>query len=231
MEQELKEKQSKRCVELAESCGLTTLGLHSNQWWCDDPKRLAFVLARYKFVSKLLRGYERVLEIGCGDAFGSRLVQAEVESFTAVDFEPVFVKDIKARMADDWHFDCRLHDITSGPVPEQFDAAYSLDVVEHIPVEDEHRFMQNICDSLKHDSVLIIGTPSLQSQTYASEMSKQGHVNCKTGESLQELVQGYFRHVFIFSMNDEVVHTGFYPMAQYLFAVCCTRKPLKEKPE
>jgi hypothetical protein len=24
----------------------------------------------------------------------------------------------------------------------------------------------------------------------------------------------------VFSMNDEVVHTGFYPMAHYLLAVC-----------
>jgi hypothetical protein len=27
----------------------------------------------------------------------------------------------------------------------------------------------------------------------------------------------------MFSMNDEVVHTGFHPMAHYLFALCCTR--------
>jgi hypothetical protein len=25
-------------------------------------------------------------------------------------------------------------------------------------------------------------------------------------------------------MNDEVVHTGFYPMAHYLIAVCCGKK-------
>jgi hypothetical protein len=25
-------------------------------------------------------------------------------------------------------------------------------------------------------------------------------------------------------MNDEVVHTGFYPMAQYLFALCTERR-------
>ena len=27
-----------------------------------------------------------------------------------------------------------------------------------------------------------------------------------------------------FSMNDEVVHTGFYPMAHYFFALCCGKK-------
>jgi hypothetical protein len=28
----------------------------------------------------------------------------------------------------------------------------------------------------------------------------------------------------MFSMNDEVVHTGYHKMAHYLFAVCCGRR-------
>jgi hypothetical protein len=46
-------------------------------------------------------------------------------------------------------------------------------------------------------------------------------VNCKTAKDLRQLMQKFFHNVFIFSMNDEVVHTGFHPMAHYLFAVCC----------
>jgi hypothetical protein len=37
-------------------------------------------------------------------------------------------------------------------------------------------------------------------------------------------MQRYFKHVFMFSMNDEVVHTGFFPMAHYLFALCAEPK-------
>jgi len=49
-------------------------------------------------------------------------------------------------------------------------------------------------------------------------------VNCKSGPQLKSLLQNYFEHVFLFSMNDEVVHTGYYPMAHYLIAVCCGKK-------
>jgi hypothetical protein len=35
-----------------------------------------------------------------------------------------------------------------------------------------------------------------------------------------ELMMEYFENVFMFSMNDEVVHTRFQPIAQYLFALC-----------
>jgi hypothetical protein len=47
----------------------------------------------------------------------------------------------------------------------------------------------------------------------------EGHINMKSADSLKDLLAQYFHNVFIFSMNDEMVHTGFYPMAHYLMAL------------
>jgi 2-polyprenyl-3-methyl-5-hydroxy-6-metoxy-1,4-benzoquinol methylase len=105
-----------------------------------------------------------------------------------------------------------------------FDGAYSLDVLEHIPAEKEDRFVGNIAASLGDHGVLVLGSPSIQSQAYASPPSKAGHVNCKDAKGLKELAERYFHNVFLFSMNDEVVHTGFYAMAHYLIALCCHKK-------
>ncbi len=218
------EPQYNRLLELRDKKGITPLGLMTNQVWHDDPKRLVFTLARYKFVSKMLHGKKSVLEVGCGDGFGSRIVLAEVDRLTTIDFDPVFIQDIENRMEDKWRFDTRLHDILSGPVPGRFDAAYSLDLIEHIPRQSEEIFFSNISDSLENDGVLIIGTPSAQSEPYASPSSKEGHINLKTHTELKRLARKYFTNVFVFSMNDEVVHTGFYPMAHYLFALCVGKK-------
>lgn len=38
-------------------------------------------------------------------------------------------------------------------------------------------------------------------------------------DRLKKLMSDYFYTVFMFGMNDEVVHTGYLPMAHYLFAV------------
>ena len=54
---------------------------------------------------------------------------------------------------------------------------YSLDVLEHIAPDQEARFLSNMVAPLKPKGVAIIGTPSLESQTYASVHSRQGHVN------------------------------------------------------
>jgi len=212
-------------VAIRDSEGLASLGLTTNQVWRDDPRHLLFILARCKFVAKMLSGKRRVLEVGCGDAFGSRIVRQEVDELCAVDFDSVFIKDANERMDERWKFDCRVHDMLSGPVEGgPFDAAYTLDVIEHIDIKDEDLFVSNIVKSLDEHGVLIVGSPSIQSQVYASEYSKQGHVNCKDHRQLKDLMLKYFHNVFVFSMNDEVVHTGYYPMAHYLFALCVGRK-------
>jgi hypothetical protein len=137
----------------------------------------------------------------------------------AIDFDPVFVADVNRRMENKWQFECKVHDMLAGPLDQQFESAYSLDVLEHILPKDEDRFLRHTASSLTDDGVLIVGSPSLQSQTYASRASKEGHVNCKDHEALRLLMRNYFGNVFMFSMNDEVVHTGFGPMAHYLIAV------------
>jgi hypothetical protein len=196
----------------------------TNQVWRDDPRRFAFLLARYKFVAKMLSGCHDVGEVGCGDAFGARVVLQEVRKITVYDFDPVFIGDIRERQSERWSFHAELHDIVAAPLPRRHDALYSLDVLEHITRDDEHAYLTNLCKSLADNGLLIIGTPSLESQTYASPPSKAGHINCKTGKELKALLKKYFTHVFMFSMNDEVVHTGFAPMAHYLFALCAEPK-------
>jgi SAM-dependent methyltransferase len=222
-----KEPQYQRQVELRDAFGLATLGLVTNQLWYDDPRHLCFLLSRYKFVAKMLSGKQRVLEVGCGDAFGTRLVQQEVSEICAVDVDPVFVKDVNRRMIDRWSFECKVHDFVAGPLEDIFDAAYAIDVIEHVPKDAEEEFVANIVRCLAAHGVLIVGTPSVRSQVHASEFSKLGHVNCKDQTQLKDLMLKYFFNVFIFSMNDEVVHTGFYPMAHYLFALCTDKKPVK----
>jgi 2-polyprenyl-3-methyl-5-hydroxy-6-metoxy-1,4-benzoquinol methylase len=204
--------------------GISKLGLMVNESWNQDPKRTLFTLARYKFVSRMLGGRKHVLEVGCADAFGTRIVQQAVGKVTAVDFDPLFIADVKERMNPHWPIEAFVHDMLKGPVPGKFDAAYALDVLEHINEADEDQFIKNTLKSLTPEGVAIFGMPSLESQTYASPQSKAGHVNCKSGEALKKTLERHFHTVFVFSMNDDVVHTGFYPMAHYLLAVGSHRR-------
>ncbi|WP_213741208.1 class I SAM-dependent methyltransferase [Bradyrhizobium sp. dw_411] len=214
-----KEAQYQVIVEAAQERGYETLGLRGSESWYQDPKHIVFRLSRYKFVSKMLSGRNHVLEVGCGDAFGTRIVQAEVGKLTAIDFDPVFIEDVNKRMLPRWQFDARVHDMLDGPVAGNFDAVYSLDVLEHIEPAKEKLFLKNAFEPLDVNGAAIIGLPSLESQPYASVQSKLGHINCKSAPDLKKLMAEFFHNVFIFSMNDEVVHTGFHKMANYVFAI------------
>jgi len=219
-----KEPQYQALLDYKGKRGVALLGVMNNQVWHDDPRRLVFTLSRYKFVAKMLSGKKRVLEVGCGDAFASRIVQQEVGALTAIDFDPLFIADIRSRADPDWPFECAVHDMLAGPYDGKFDALYLLDVLEHIEYEMEDLFLRNALQSLTPQGVAIVGMPSLESQSYASPQSKEGHVNCKSGGDVRRLMQRDFHNVVMFSMNDEVVHTGYFPMAHYLLAVCANLK-------
>lgn len=208
-------------VEEAKRRGHQRMGYMSSWAYLDDPKRLVFLLARYKFVSKMIDGATNVLEVGCADGFGTRVVAQVVPKLTAVDFDAEFIEDAINVADHRYPVTFLRHDMLAGPVPGSFDAAYCLDVLEHIAIESEDAFIGNIAASLTENGLLIVGSPSLESQDYASVLSKLGHVNCKTQADLKTTMLRHFRNVFMFGMNDEVVHTGYAKMAHYRLALCC----------
>jgi 2-polyprenyl-3-methyl-5-hydroxy-6-metoxy-1,4-benzoquinol methylase len=193
-----------------------------------DPKHVGFVQRRYHFVRRMLQSTaaQTVLEIGCGDCSFASLVIEVVKEWRGVDIDPS-VPNMGHRVY--------LHDfVNDGPLKREpgtfqslvkFDAAYALDVLEHISPDDEDKFIANIAGALAQESgILIIGMPSLESQKYASALSKQHHVNCKTEEDLCATMRRHFHNVFLFGLNDYALHDGFGPMCHYRLAVCAGKR-------
>ena len=201
--------------------GPPEMGPMTGQVWREDPRRLVFLLARYKFVSKMLECKKTAVEFGCGDGFGMRVVRQTVGGVHGIDFDEVFISWAR-RYAEREGIDCTyevldfIKDTPSGP----YDAAYSLDVIEHIPATLENRYVDNLAAVIEPSGVCIVGTPNITATPYASAVSLAGNINLKSAATLRESLARRFTNVFIFSMNDEVVHTGFAPMAHYLFALC-----------
>ena len=46
----------------------------------------------------------------------------------------------------------------------------------------------------------------------------------KQKKGLKELLKRHFNNVYIFSMNDEVLHTGFDSMSHYILAISKLKK-------
>lgn len=180
-----REAQYQACLDDMQAHGRATLGLMTGHGWRNDPIRLLFTLARYKFVARMLDGTRSVAEIGCGDGFGSRIVRQFVGELVGYDFDALFVEEFN-RYRDDPLFPMRAfhYDILSGPLERRYDAIFAIDVFEHIL--PQARLLQHLQSSVADHGKLILGIPSIESQLHASLLSRAGHVNCKSGKEFQD---------------------------------------------
>jgi len=201
-----------------------TLGRASSNAYRTDPKMIGFMAGRYKFVAKMLDGIDTAMEVGCGDGFGAPVVAQAVKHLYCTDIDKATLADNAERLGFLQNTSFEYFDFRESPFHTPVGAIYCVDVIEHIFQEEEGNFLKNLCNSLRDDGVMIVGTPNKTAEQYASENSRAGHINLKDHKSLRTLMKQYFDHVFLFSMNDEVLHTGFYPMAHYLWALCVTPK-------
>ena len=202
-----------------------TLPLNTSTLYATDPKLLAFISSRHKFIGKMIEGKKKVLDIGCGDGFGTTIVSQFVKKIIGIDYYKIHIDEAKKNLEKNFrNIKFSASNIFEIDYINYFDAAYSMDVLEHISKKEELNFMKSVCKTLKADGIFIVGMPSLESQKYASAANKKEHINCKTGKSLKQFCEKFFKSVFLFSMNDEIVHTGFSPMSQYIICICIFKK-------
>lgn len=184
-----------------------------------DPKHLVFTLSRYKFVAKLLQGRGTVLEVGPGDGIGLPIIAQAVDKVIAVDWDERLIEGNKRRLKDIKNIEHLCIDLNKERPKSQVDAAFSIDVIEHLEQSTEDSFMRAMVRCLHKDGVLITGTPNITASQYASPRSEAQHINLKSMKTLQELTQKYCKNVFMFGMNDEVLHTGYAPMCHYIWSL------------
>ncbi|MCG2825564.1 MAG: class I SAM-dependent methyltransferase [Thermoplasmatales archaeon] len=189
-----------------------------------NTRHLLFTFSRYKFAAKLIGNTPKVniLELGCNEGLCTLLLAENGHNVTGVDSDGGAIKWAKSKL------ECKnisfIHDNFLGKKYGKFDAIVSMDVIEHIPKKQEKKFFETVTSNLKDDGYCIIGTPNITASKYSSEPSKIGHVNLFSAERLRDTMRNYFKNVFLFCMNDEVVHTGFCPMAHYLIVLGVSKR-------
>jgi SAM-dependent methyltransferase len=200
------------------------LGTATAQDYIHDPKHIAFVASRYKFAAKMVAGLPRVIEVGCGDAFGAPMIAQGVEKLICTDIDEEMLKDNATRCTPFKNISFEYFDFREKAYPNPADAICLIDVIEHIYPHEEANVLSNLVRSLVPHGVALFGTPNISADQYASPNSKVGHINLKDHKTLRSALSPHFHNIFLFSMNDEVLHTGFYPMAHYLWALCASPK-------
>lgn len=185
----------------------------------NDPKHMCFVLSRYKFCAKMLEGKRTVMEVGGGDGFGLPLIAQCADHVFVADWDQRLLDGNARRLAHLKNVTYLHADLNEASPDVQVDAVLMVDVIEHLEPTREGQFMSNVVSCLKPDGVLINGTPNITASRYASARSEVQHINLKSMKTLRELTETYFSNVFMFGMNDEVLHTGYASMCHYIWSI------------
>lgn len=194
-----------------------TLGPYFSHIVRKSPRRLLHLLSYYKFAAKMIGPQKSILEVGCSEGFGTGILAEFATRLLAVDIDQDAIKIAQDSFTKpNVTFECRDFLKTNLGA---FDSAACFDVIEHIFPENENLFLKGLADHLTPEGMAVVGTPSLNSDQYANPHTREGHVNLYSGERLQASMERFFKKVIVFSANDELVHTGYWPMAHYFLAV------------
>ena len=188
------------------------------KWMLENPLMTTIKLSRFKFASKLISKKDTLLDIGCGQGLSSIFFSDYCKYVYGVDLLSDFLyhdrKNIKFIKKN-------IFQLKKNNFKHKINLITLIDFIEHFN-KSQGSLILNKCSNLleRKGGTLIVGTPSVYSSKYRSKRSRIQHIHEYDGMELKDLCSKYFNRTFLFSMNDELVHTGFYKLAWFNFVIC-----------
>ncbi len=194
---------------------------------------------RYLFAADYASGL-RVLDVACGEGYGSALLATKAASVTGIDVSPDAIHHAtnsyhKANLA----YLCAS--CTSIPLPDaSYDLIVSFETIEHIT---EHQdFLREVARLLSANGVFIISSPNRIEYSDRAEYSNEFHVKELDKTELRSLLDNYFPAQKWFAQRPcfqsllwpidtkpegaktlSIDGQAIYP-AELYFVVCCARE-------
>ena len=188
------------------------------KWMIENPLMTTIKFSRFKFASKLISQNDTLLDIGCGQGLSSIFFSDYCKFVYGVDLLSDFLNHDRKNIK---FIKKSIFNIHKKNFNRKINIITLIDFIEHFKKSDGALILSK-CSKLleKKGGTLIIGTPSVYSSKYRSKRSKKQHIHEYDGMELKNLCSQYFNRTFLFSMNDELVHTGFYKLAWFNFIIC-----------
>ena len=150
-------------------------------------------LHRYSCALEIARGLD-VLDIACGEGYGSYMLSQVAKSVVGVDIDAPSVKAASAKYAVN---NLRFEEGSCQSIPAgdaSFDLVVSFETIEHIL--EQEAFLDEVLRVLKPDGMLLISSPERAAYDQAREgTANEFHLKELSYDEFKTLLQNKFKHV------------------------------------
>ena len=147
---------------------------------------------RYAFARRFAAG-RRVLDVACGEGYGSALLAAVAGEVTGVDIAQEAVAHATEAYRSVGHLRFVQGSAAALPLPDaSVDMVVSFETIEHLPRADQPRMIAEIARVLAPDGVVVLSAPNPVEYSDARNYRNPFHTHEPTGEELRALLGAAF---------------------------------------
>ena len=147
---------------------------------------------RYHFAARWAAG-KRVLDVACGEGYGSALLAQHAAHVTGVDISEQALAHARAAYAAQGNLRFEAGSCAQLPLADaSVDLAVSFETIEHI--EEQERFLDELARVLTPEGVLVLSCPNKLEYSDRRNYTNEFHVRELYRDELRELVAKRFAH-------------------------------------
>lgn len=162
---------------------------------------------RYLFATRFVNN-KQVLDIACGEGYGSDLLASVAKSVVGVDVSQDAINHASSRyLRDNLEFRCG----EASNIPFQgeavFDVVVSFETIEHLDEANQRDFLKEIKRLMKPQGIFLLSTPNKQIYSDIPGYKNPFHLKEFYEQELNKFLKKYFRFVRILGQKP---YTGSY---------------------
>lgn len=124
-----------------------------------DSAHLSLHSQRYNFACSHIKASDTVLDMGCGEGFGTDILAGKAKKAVGVDYHEMVVNQARKKYgAKKNNISFMSGDCYQLKFDSPFDVVCAFDLIEHLP--DDALFIKKMSEVMKKNGTLILSTPN-----------------------------------------------------------------------
>jgi SAM-dependent methyltransferase len=161
--------------------------------------RIAYEHYHRYFLAKRVASGKSVLDIGCGEGYGSNLLAEVASRVVGIDLSPQAIEHARTRYQQP-NLNFEVADCRKTGFPDAgFDLIVCFEMIEHI--EEHHQLLSEVKRLLRPGGCFVVSSPDKAVYSEAQGYQNPFHVKELYGGEFKSLLEKNFARVKIFSQN------------------------------